>query len=409
MHILVLNCGSSSLKYQLVATSEEQIANNSDRALAVGAIERIGSEDAVSTFQLAGGEKRRKTVPVLRNKDAIQIAFDHLTEAGGPLKDPREIEAVGHRIVHGGEAFRESVLIDNQVLRQIKAVSDLAPLHNPHNLKGYYASRALLPNARQVAVFDTAFHQTLPPYAYLYGIPYELYTRDKLRRYGFHGTSHRYISWRYANLHGTTRAELKLITCHLGNGCSICAIDHGKSIDTSMGFTPMDGLLMGTRPGDLDAGAVLYLVDRDPMGAHGAEVLLNQKAGLAGISGGVSDMRDLLEKRDRGDLRARDAIDVFCYRLVKYIGSYITILKGADALIFSGGIGENSAPIRAQVCEGLGWLGIETDAERNAAARGVDARVSTDGSRLPVWVIPTNEELLIARDTYRCVHNMPNQ
>ncbi len=397
VHILVLNCGSSSLKYQLIETGAEQIRNNSDRALAHGAVERIGSEDAKVTFQLAGQDKETKTASVMQHKDAIQIAFDH-------LKGVHDIEAVGHRIVHGGERFRESVLIDDAVLKEIEAVSDLAPLHNPHNLKGYYASRALLPDAHQAAVFDTAFHQTLPPRAYLYGIPYEFYTRDKLRRYGFHGTSFRYVSWRYANLHNTTRDKLNLVVCHLGNGCSICAIDHGKSVDTSMGFTPMDGLLMGTRPGEIDPGAVLYLVDRNPMGAHGVEVMLNQQAGLAGLTGGTSDMRDLLAQRDKGDDRARDAIDIFCYRIVKDIAAYLAVLGGADAVLFAGGIGENAAPIRTQVGEGLRSLGIAIEAARNEAAIGKEAPISTDSSRIPVWVVPTNEELLIARDTFRLIH-----
>jgi acetate kinase len=406
MLIFVLNCGSSSLKYQLIETSAEQIANHSDRALAHGEVERIGFDDATSTFQVAGREKEAKTASILRHKDAIQLAFDHLTEPGGPLKHIKEIEAVGHRIVHGGEMFQESVLIDDKVLREIERVSDLAPLHNPHNLKGYYASRALLPDAKEVAVFDTAFHQTLPRRAFLFGIPYEYYTRDKLRRYGFHGTSHRYVSWRYAELHKAKRDQLNLITCHLGNGCSVCAIDHGKSVDTSMGFTPMEGLLMGTRPGDLDAGAVLYLVNRDPMGVHGTEVLLNQQSGLAGISGGTSDMRDLLKLRESGDERARDAIDVFCYRIVKYIAAYSAVLGTADAIIFAGGIGENSAPIREQVMLGLGSLGVLLDPKANNNTRGAEALISTAESKPQVWVIPTNEELLIARDTFRCVVNV---
>jgi acetate kinase len=403
MLILVLNCGSSSLKYQLIETGAGQIASNSDRALAQGAVERIGFEDAVSTYQTTGGEKATRTAAILRHKDAIQIAFDHLTAPGGPLTDIKQIEAVGHRIVHGGELFKESVLIDDKVLREIERVSDLAPLHNPHNLKGYYASRVLLPDVPQAAVFDTAFHQTLPRRAFLFGLPYEYYTRDQLRRYGFHGTSHRYVSWRYADINKVNRDQMNLVTCHLGNGCSVCAIDHGKSVDTSMGFTPMDGLLMGTRPGDLDAGAVLYIVNREPMGVHGTEVLLNQNAGLAGISGGTSDMRDLLKKRDAGDERARDAIDVFCYRIVKYIASYLAVIGGAEAIVFAGGIGEHSAPIREQVCHGLRSLGVELDASANKKIRGTDACISMPNSRPQVWVIPTNEELLIARDTYRCI------
>ena len=408
MHVLVLNCGSSSLKFQLIETDAEKIASNTDRALAHGSVERIGSADAKITYQLAGGKKEEKTASVADQNEAIRIAFEHLTAAGSTLTDPKQIEAVGHRVVHGGEAFKESVLIDNAVLKEIEKLSELAPLHNPENLKGYYASRELLPGAKQVAVFDTAFHQTLPVHAFLYGIPYEFYTRDKIRRYGFHGTSYRYVSYRYALQRNTTRNHLKLIACHLGNGCSVCAIDHGKSADTTMGFTPMDGLLMGTRPGEIDPGAVTFLASRDPKGVLGTEEMLNHQSGLAGITGGVSDMRDLLEQRPQGNERARNAIDIFCYRVIKYIGAYITVMNGADAILFAGGIGENAAPIRAQICRGLEWLGIELDPVRNECANGTEAPITTDRSRIPVWVIPTNEELLIARDTFRCVMKIPH-
>ena len=408
MHVLVLNCGSSSLKFQLIETGAEQIKANTDRVLAHGSVERIGSADAKLTYQVAGGEKEQKTAPIQGQKEAIQFAFDHLTGGGSFLTDLKQIEAVGHRVVHGGEAFTESVLIDDAVLRQIEALSDLAPLHNPENLKGYYAARALLPGAQQVAVFDTAFHQTLPVRAFLYGIPYERYTRDKIRRYGFHGTSYRYVSYRYALRQNSTRDHFKLIACHLGNGCSVCAIDHGKSVDTSMGFTPMDGLLMGTRPGEIDPGAVLYMAHKDAKGVSGVEDMLNHKSGLLGITGGTSDMRDLLDQRTQGNERARDAIDIFCYRVIKYIGAYITVMNGADAILFTGGIGENAAPIRAQICEGLGWLGVALDRVRNDAARGTEALITADASRLPAWVIPTDEELLIARDAFRCVNRIPH-
>ena len=401
MLILVVNCGSSSLKFQVIETSREQIENNSDRSLAHGLVERIGSSDAKLTYQASGQEKKQRTQEVQDHKHAIQIAFELLTQPGGPISDPKQIEAVGHRVVHGGEAFRESVLIDDRILQQIEAVSSLAPLHNPQNLKGYYGSRELLPQAGQVAVFDTAFHQTLPPKAFLYGIPYELYTRDKLRRYGFHGTSYRYISWRYALLQNTTPESLKLIACHLGNGCSICAIDRGRSVDTSMGFTPTEGLLMGTRTGDIDPGAVLFLARNSSQ--EDLSSLLNHQSGLAGLTGGTSDMRDLLAKREKGDERARDAIDIFCYRLTKYIGAYTAVLGGADAILFSGGIGENSAPIREQVCAGLAAFGVALDQNANAKARGIDVRISAADSKVPVWVIATNEELLIARDTFQLV------
>ncbi len=408
MRVLVLNCGSSSLKFQLIETSREQIAQNNDRVLAHGAVERVGSDDAKFTYQMAGREKEEKQQAVKDQKQAIQLAFDHLTAPGGALSHPQDVEAVGHRIVHGGEAFHESVIIDDRVLKDIEKLSDLAPLHNPENLKGYYASRELLPDAKQVAVFDTSFHQTMPPRAYLYGLPYEFYERDHIRKYGFHGTSHRYVSWRYAMLHQKKRADYKLITCHLGNGCSVCAIDHGKSIDTSMGFTPMDGLLMGTRPGEIDPGAVLYLAQRDPDGAQGMEKLLNHKAGLAGLTNSTGDMRDIQKRSAEGDQRARDAVDVFCYRVITYVGAYATVLNGADAILFTGGIGENSSEIRAQVCQGLAWLGVELDAAANDQARGKDARITTEASKTPGWVIPTDEELLIARDTFRCIEGIPH-
>lgn len=387
MKVLVLNCGSSSLKYQLIETSDEQIASNSDCAVARGSVERIGSGEVANVEQ------------------AIGVAFDRLTAADGALSHRGEIEAVGHRFVHGGEKFKSSVLIDDGVLKEIEALSGLAPLHNPENLKGYYASRKLLPDAKQVAVFDTSFHQTLPPRAYLYGLPYHYYEQDRIRRYGFHGTSHRYVSWRYAWLHGTTRETLKLITLHLGSGCSVCAVDHGRSIDTSMGFTPLDGLLMGTRTGELDPGLLLYLQDRHNASTSDLEVLFNQRSGLYGLTGS-SDMRDVLARRSQGDGRARDAVDVFCYRVIKYVGAYAAVLGGADALIFTGGIGENAAEIRAQVCDGLKWLGVDLDALANAGAAGKDARITAASSKIHAWVIPTDEELLIARDTYNCVHGL---
>ena len=398
MRVLVLNCGSSSLKFQLIETSRQQIDGDADRVLARGLVERIGSQDAKIGFQITGADKEETTAPVKDAAQAIAIAFDKLAGVG----DLKAIEAVGHRFVHGGDLFSESVLIDDATLKKIESLSPLAPLHNPHNLQGYYESRKALPDAKQVAVFDTAFHQTLPARAFLYGIPYELYERDKVRKYGFHGTSYRYVSWRYAQLQKTTVDALKLIVCHLGNGCSLCAIDRGKSVDTSMGFTPMDGLLMGTRPGEIDPAAVLYLASRDPKGIEGVQEMLNHRAGLAGITGGASDMRDIIKKRDAGDARAGDAVDVFCYRIVKDIGAYMTVLGGADAIVFTGGIGENASAIRQQVGDGLQWLGMAIDAERNQAVHGVEAAISAAGSRVPVWVVPTDEELWIARDAFRC-------
>ena len=393
------------MKFQLIETSPEQIAANQDRQLAAGAISKIGSADSTVEFE-AGITKTKDTRAVLTHKDAIAEAFELLKGSGAATLE--DVEGVGHRVVHGGEHFTESAIIDDDTLKRIVAASDLAPLHNPHNLKGYYAAKALLPKATHVAVFDTSFHQTMPPEAYVYAIPYLYYTRDKIRRYGFHGTSHRYVSYRFAYLHSGTRANFKLITCHLGNGCSVCAIRYGKSLDTSMGLTPMEGLIMGTRPGDLDPGAVMYMVSRAEMGLHEMEVTLNQYSGLYGISGTSNDMRDLLDEAGKGSARAQLAVDAFCYRVRKYIGAYFAAMDGADAVIFAGGIGENAAPVREKICQSLGSMGIRVDAAKNAAAVGVEGEISQDGSPVKVWVIPTNEELLIARDTLRVILKIPH-
>ncbi len=373
MKILALNCGSSSVKYALIETSLDLIEANRDRELARGLIERIGTPE------------------MPRHEDAIRQAI-----AGAS-----QIEAVGHRMVHGGEVFSGSVLMDDDLARRIETFNELAPLHNPHNLKGYHAARSLLPDVPQVAVFDTAFHQSMPPRAYLYALPYEMYERHRIRRFGFHGSSHRYVSWRYARLRGGRPQDYKLITCHLGNGCSIAAVDRWRSIDTSMGFTPLEGLVMGTRTGDIDAAAVLHLMAARGMNIEEADVLLNQRSGLLGLSGLTNDMRTLIEAAGVGNGRARLAIDVFCYRVKKYIGAYYAALNGADAVIFTGGIGENAAAIRAQICDGLTALGLEIDAARNAAAAGVEMDISAGGAATRVWVIPTQEELVIARETLR--------
>ena len=428
MKIFVLNCGSSSLKFQLIETTPELIASNQDRLLARGEIEKIGSGDSIVSFSAHGGPTEKSSRPILSHKEAIQTAFDCMSAAPGIVSDLKEIEGVGHRVVHGGEYFKQSAVIDDDVVRRIESLIELAPLHNPHNLKGYYASKALLPHATQVAVFDTAFHQTLPPRAYLYSLPYLYYTRDKIRRYGFHGTSHRYVSYRFAQIHNTTRDAYKMITCHLGNGCSVCAIDRGQSVDTSMGFTPLEGLLMGTRPGDLDAGAVMYLVGRAEMGLHEVDVVLNKNSGMYGISGVSNDMRELEAETAKGNSRAQLAIEVFCYRVVKYIGAYFAVMNGADALIFAGGIGENAPAIRAKICESLGALGIRLDTKKNQDAVGVERDISAQAApsaggaainaagpstsaasaSTRVWVIPTNEELLIARDTLRSILKIPH-
>jgi acetate kinase len=405
MKILVLNCGSSSLKFQLIETSPDQIAANQDHRLARGDIAKIGSADSTIEFE-AGAGKTKDTRPVLTHKDAIAAAFELLEGSGAAKLD--DVEGVGHRVVHGGEHFAESAIMDDDTVKRIVAASDLAPLHNPHNLKGYYAAKALLPKATHVAVFDTSFHQTMPPAAYIYAIPYLYYTRDKIRRYGFHGTSHRYVSYRFAYLHNATRESYKLITCHLGNGCSVCAIEHGKSIDTSMGLTPIEGLIMGTRPGDLDPGAVMYMLGRAEMGMHEVDVTLNQYSGLYGISGTSNDMRDLLDEAGKGNARAQLAIDAFCYRVCKYIGAYYAAMDGADAVIFTGGIGENAAPVREKICHSLGSLGIRVHAAKNSAAVGAEGEISEERATTKVWVIPTNEELLIARDTLRVILKVPH-
>jgi acetate kinase len=327
--------------------------------------------------------------------------------AGDEMHGPGDIKGVGHRVVHGGERFTHSVEMTPEVVDDIEDTVDLAPLHTPHNLRGFYAAKALLPDATHVAVFDTSFHHTLPASAYLYGLPYLYYERYKIRKYGFHGTSHRYISYRYAQIHGKTRDDYKLITCHLGNGCSLCAIDHGDSVDTSMGFTPLEGLLMGTRCGDVDPMAVLHVIWHEEMDAQTLESMLHRMSGLYGVSGISSDMRILLEEAGKGNGRAKLAIDMFCHRVRKYIGSYMAVLNGCDGILFSGGIGENAAAIREMVCQGLTGLGVEIDPVKNDAAIGVDAQISTESSRIPVWVIPTNEELLIARDTLRSIMGLP--
>jgi acetate kinase len=381
VRILVLNAGSSSLKYELWETSTETIRLNRDVRLSEGAVERVKSM-----------------------ADALETAFSRL--------DGVTVEAVGHRIVHGGDRYRASVLIDDRVERDIEQLGELAPLHNPHNLEGIRAARAHLPRAKHVAVFDTAFHHTLPAHAYAYGLPFEYLAEKKIRRYGFHGISHRYVSWQFAELNkersgGKTRADYRLITCHLGNGCSICAVEYGRSVDTSMGFTPLEGLLMGTRAGDVDAGAILHLITKEKHAPEDVLRMLNSASGLKGLSGVSNDMRDVLKAAGSGSVRARLAVAAFCYRLRKYIGSYFAAMNGADALIFTGGIGENSPDIRARVCNGLTCFGMSIDPEANAV-------VSCDGrqigsSAVPVWVVPTQEEQLIARDTLRCVLGIPHE
>lgn len=407
MNVLVLNAGSSSLKFQLIRTDAARMASDSDERLARGVIERIGGE-ALLDFQAGSSPKWRHAHPIRDHRQAFETMIQWLIseDSGVEISGLDEISAVGHRVVHGGEQFTRSVLIDDAVLRALDDTIDLAPLHNPHNLKGIQSARlALGTNVPQVAVFDTSFHATLPEHAYLYAIPYSLYRRHKLRRYGFHGTSHRYVAWRYRKLTGTTRENTNLITLHLGNGCSACAIKGGNSIDTSMGFTPLEGLVMGTRSGDLDPAIVEFIAQKDGLSVAEVDTLLNKQSGLVGISGLTHDMRDLLaEEREHQDRRARLAIEVFCYRARKYIGAYLAAMGGADAVLFAGGIGENSAEIRARIIAGLEWTGLELDPEANARMiDGAEGRISREGSRLAAWVVPTDEELLLARDTVRIV------
>jgi acetate kinase len=413
VQILVLNVGSSTLKFQLVRTDAERIAGNADERLARGQIERIGGE-AVLTLRGGDGPMVRSTAPLRSHAAAVDHVLRWLTDAesGAGLAAVGDIGAVGHRVVHGGEHFTRSTLIDDDTLRELEGTFDLAPLHNPHNLRGIRAARAALgPGVPQVAAFDTAFHHTMPEHAYLYALPYQYYRRYRVRRYGFHGTSHRYVAHRYRQLTGRSREQTRIVTLHLGNGCSACAIAGGDSIDTSMGFTPLEGLVMGTRSGDLDPAILDYVAGKEGLSLPQMEAVLNTQSGLLGLSGLTADMRELLaEATEHDDRRARLAIDVFCYRARKYVGGYLAALGGADAVVFTGGIGENAAAVRAAIAAGLGWFGAEIDPERNAAAiGGREGRIDREGGRLELWVIPTDEELLIARDTYRVVHGLESR
>ena len=407
MNILVLNCGSSSLKFQIIATDLEIISQNADRRLAHGQIERIGGA-AILSFSAEGKETERSAMPIKDIRTAIETVLRWVTsETSGiaGVQGLTDIHAVGHRVVHGGEQFRQSVLITDEVLRGIEDCIEFAPLHNPANIKGIQAAREIFGrNIPQAAVFDTAFHQTLPEISYLYAIPYQFYRRHKIRRYGFHGTSHRYVAYRYRTIKNIPRSEVKIITLHLGNGSSIAAINGGNSVDTSMGLTPLEGLVMGTRSGDLDAAILEFISAKEGLTIHEVEMLLNKQSGLLGISGLTNDMRELIaESEESGDRRARLAIEIFCYRACKYIGSYLAAMNGADAIIFTGGIGENSPKIRQMICENLSWMGIRLDENKNKTNKG-DGLISEDASPVEIRVIPTNEELLIARDTVRLIY-----
>lgn len=408
MNILVLNCGSSTVKFQLIATDIDLIAQNADRRLARGTIERIGGE-AIITLQIEGNTPQTTTEPLRDMRAAVDFVVRWASSEESGINEIRsigDIQAVGHRVVHGGERFTRSVLITDEVLRGIEACIELAPLHNPANIKGILAARDLFgPGLPQVGVFDTAFHQTLPEHAFLYALPYQFYRRHRVRRYGFHGTSHRYVAYRYRQLRNIKRDETRIITLHLGNGCSAAAIRAGDSIDTSMGLTPLEGLVMGTRSGDLDPAIIDFIATKEGLSSQEVETLLNKQSGLIGISGLTGDMRELLaESQENNDRRARLAIEIFCYRARKYIGAYLAAMNGADAVVFTGGIGENSSEVRAGICHGLEWMGLELDEARNRAhTGGQEGVISKEGSRLAAYVIPTDEELLIARDTARCV------
>ncbi|HSQ77234.1 MAG TPA: acetate kinase [Bacteroidota bacterium] len=399
MNVLVLNCGSSSVKYQLINGDEQ-------KKLAGGVVERIGMSGATLSNVRHDGDEIKIAGEIVDHTVAIEyILAILLSRNHGVISDKSDIHAIGHRVVHGGETFSGSVLITPEVIKTLRENIELAPLHNPHNLRGISACDANLPGTPQVGVFDTAFHQRMPKKAYLYGIPYALYSQYKIRRYGFHGTSHRYVADRAARMLGRSLSELRLITTHLGNGCSMAAVDKGVSVDTSMGFTPLEGLLMGTRSGDLDTHIILYIMGKEGLTLNEAGTLLNKHSGLQGISGISSDMREIVTEMKNGDRKAGYAFDVFCYRVKKYIGAYAAAMGGVDAVIFTGGIGENSTDVRTASCEGLGFLGIEVDEEKNASTEK-EKNISKAGTKTAVLVIPTNEELVIALDTMEIVSAM---
>lgn len=393
MNILVLNCGSSSLKYQLINGETEAV-------LAKGLCERIGIEGSVLKHEPAGQDKCVFEKPMKDHTDAVQMVIDALLDANhGVIKSVDEINAVGHRVVHGGEEFASSVVITEEVKEALKRCSELAPLHNPANLIGIDACEKLMPAVKQVAVFDTAFHQTMPEKAYLYALPYEYYEKYKVRKYGFHGTSHRFVSAEAVKMLGKDSAEgTKIVTCHLGNGGSLCAVENGKSIDTTMGFTPLEGLVMGTRSGDLDPAVVTYLMNKEGMTPSEMDTVLNKKSGVLGVSGVSSDFRDVEGAEAEGNKRAKAALDMFHYRVGKYIGQYVAAMNGVDAIVFTAGLGENSSGSRKAICDYLGYLGVTIDEEANSK-RGKAIEISAADSKVKVFVIPTNEELVIARDT----------
>lgn len=412
MNVLVLNAGSSGLKFQMIATDLDRIKQNTDDRICRGEVDGVGGEAIIRI-------RYRKEAACTFTASArdISATLDHLIryiaseKSGIPeIKSTADIHAVGHRVVHGGERFKESALIDDQVLKGIEDCIDLAPLHNPNNIKCISAARELLgKDVPQVAVFDTAFHSSIPEEAYLYAIPYHLYRRHRVRRYGFHGTSHRYVAFRYRAIRGLTRKQTNIITLHLGNGCSAAAIKGGSSVDTSMGLTPLEGLVMGTRSGDLDPAAVSFIERKEGLSASEVDTLLNTQSGLLGISGLTNDMRELqAELKEHDDRRVRLAIEIFCYRARKYVGSYLAAMGGADAIVFTGGIGENSPGVRARVCADMEWAGLRLDPGKNEQTVAREGQISADDSKLHAYAIPTDEELLIARDTVRVIQGEPH-
>ena len=396
MNILVINCGSSSLKYQLINSDTEAV-------LAKGLCERIGIDGSLLTHKTSDGEKIKIENPMPNHTVAIKLVIEALTDTNyGVIKSLEEINAVGHRVVHGGEKFASSVIIDDEVMKAIEECNDLAPLHNPANLIGINACKEIMPNVPMVAVFDTAFHQTMPEKAYLYGLPYEYYEKYKVRRYGFHGTSHDYVSQRAAAMLNKKREDLKIIVCHLGNGASVSAVDHGKCVDTSMGLTPLEGLIMGTRSGDMDPAICEFICQKEGITPAEMNNILNKKSGVYGMSGISSDFRDVEDGAAKGQPRAVAAMDAFYYRAAKYIGSYVAAMNGVDVIAFTAGVGENSKEGRDEISKYLGYLGTEIDAEKNNV-RGEERIVSKEGSKVTLMAIPTNEELAIARQTLELV------
>ena len=399
MKILVINCGSSSLKYQVLDMNGEIL-------LAKGLVERIGMDGSVITHEKIGMDKVRNETPMESHKEAIQLVLDAIIDPEhGVVKDMSEIGAVGHRVVHAGEKYASSVLIDDDVIQALEECVELAPLHNPPNLLGISACQELMPNTPMVGVFDTAFHQTMPPESYIYAIPYEYYQKHKIRRYGFHGTSHKYVAQRAADIMNCNLDDLKIITCHLGNGASVSAIKRGVCIDTSMGFTPLEGLVMGTRCGDIDPAIVTYIREKEHLDQGVANEILNTKSGVLGISGVSSDFRDLEAAAEEGNERAQLAIKVFAHKVRFYIGAYIAEMNGVDAIVFTAGVGENDIAMRDIICNDLGNLGIKLDLVKNKT-RGKEAIISRDDSRVKIILIPTDEELMIARDTLEIVKGL---